>query len=148
MSSTCATPGTRISTSPKASRKRASNLPRISRSFARPTAERRSPPSSWNPSRDPSAPSFPPVGYLKRLREIADQHNILLIFDEVITGFGRTSSAFASQKFDVTPDIITMSKALTNGAVPMSAVAVKTEIQQTVLDAITADRPELMHGYT
>ncbi|PTW61075.1 beta-alanine--pyruvate transaminase [Breoghania corrubedonensis] len=90
----------------------------------------------------------PPVGYLKRLREIADENGILLIFDEVITGFGRTGSAFASQEFAVTPDIITMAKALTNGSVPMSAVAVKTEIQQAVLDAITADRPELMHGYT
>ena len=90
----------------------------------------------------------PPVGYLKRLREIADEYGILLVFDEVITGFGRTGSAFASQEFGVTPDIITMAKALTNGSVPMSAVAVKTEIQQAVLDAITADRPELMHGYT
>ena len=90
----------------------------------------------------------PPAGYLKRLREIADEYGILLIFDEVITGFGRTGSAFASQEFDVVPDIITMAKALTNGTVPMSAVAVKTEIQTAVLDAITADRPELMHGYT
>ncbi len=90
----------------------------------------------------------PPVGYLNRLREIADRHGILLVFDEVITGFGRTGSAFASQEFGVTPDVMTMAKALTNGAIPMSAVAVRTEIQKAVLDAVQADRPELMHGYT
>ncbi|MEP4032733.1 aminotransferase class III-fold pyridoxal phosphate-dependent enzyme [Roseibium polysiphoniae] len=90
----------------------------------------------------------PPVGYLKRLREIADKHGILLVFDEVITGFGRTGAAFASQEFDVTPDVMTMAKALTNGAIPMSAVAVKTDIQERVIQSITADRPELMHGYT
>jgi len=65
----------------------------------------------------------PPEGYLERLAEIATAHGILLIFDEVITGFGRTGHAFASQAFGVTPDIITMAKALTNGAVPMGAVA-------------------------
>jgi beta-alanine--pyruvate transaminase len=90
----------------------------------------------------------PPKGYLQRLRAIADKHGILLVFDEVITGFGRTGAAFASQEFGVTPDVLTMAKALTNGAIPMSAVAVKTEIQQAVIDSITADRPELMHGYT
>lgn len=90
----------------------------------------------------------PPVGYLKRLREIADKYGILLVFDEVITGFGRTGAAFASQEFGVTPDVMTMAKALTNGAIPMSAVAVKTEIQETVIGSIKADRPELMHGYT
>lgn len=90
----------------------------------------------------------PPVGYLQRLREIADKYGILLVFDEVITGFGRTGKAFASQEFGVTPDVMTMAKALTNGAVPMSAVAVKTEIQKTIIDSISADRPELMHGYT
>jgi beta-alanine--pyruvate transaminase len=90
----------------------------------------------------------PPKGYLQRLRAIADKHGILLVFDEVITGFGRTGAAFASQEFGVTPDVLTMAKALTNGAIPMSAVAVKTEIQQAVIDSIKADRPELMHGYT
>ncbi len=90
----------------------------------------------------------PPVGYLQKLREIADKYGILLVFDEVITGFGRTGSAFAAQEFGVTPDVITMAKAITNGAIPMSAVAVKTEIQKAVIDSITADRPELMHGYT
>jgi len=90
----------------------------------------------------------PPKGYLQRLRTIADKHGILLVFDEVITGFGRTGAAFASQEFGVTPDVLTMAKALTNGAIPMSAVAVKTEIQQAVIGSIKADRPELMHGYT
>ncbi|TYC52896.1 aminotransferase class III-fold pyridoxal phosphate-dependent enzyme [Rhodobacterales bacterium] len=90
----------------------------------------------------------PPKGYLQRLRQIADKYGILLVFDEVITGFGRTGKAFASQEFGVTPDVMTMAKALTNGAVPMSAVAVKTEIQKAVIDSISADRPELMHGYT
>ncbi|CAN7299626.1 aminotransferase class III-fold pyridoxal phosphate-dependent enzyme [Bosea sp. LjRoot9] len=90
----------------------------------------------------------PPKDYLQRLRSIADKHGILLVFDEVITGFGRTGAAFASQEFGVTPDVLTMAKALTNGAIPMSAVAVKTEIQQAVIGSIKADRPELMHGYT
>lgn len=90
----------------------------------------------------------PPKGYLQRLRAIADKYGILLVFDEVITGFGRTGSAYASQEFGVTPDVITMAKALTNGTIPMSAVAVKTEIQNAVIDSIKADRPELMHGYT
>ena len=65
---------------------------------------------------------LPPKGYLKRLREICTKHGILLIFDEVITGFGRTGSAFASQEFDVVPDLMTCAKGLTNGAVPMGAV--------------------------
>ena len=65
----------------------------------------------------------PPKGYLQRLREICDKHGILLIFDEVITGWGRTGSAFASHEFGVTPDIMTMAKATTNGVVPMGVVA-------------------------
>src|SRR5512146_3370550 len=71
---------------------------------------------------------IPPKGYLKRLRELCTKHGILLIFDEVITGFGRTGSAFAAQEFGVTPDIITCAKGLTNGSVPMGAVIVKKEI--------------------
>jgi beta-alanine--pyruvate transaminase len=90
---------------------------------------------------------IPPVGYLERLREICTRHDILLIFDEVITGFGRLGAPFASQLFGVTPDIITMAKGLTNAAVPMGAVAVKREIYDTMMDA--ADSPiELFHGYT
>ncbi len=64
----------------------------------------------------------PPQGYLQRLREICDRHGILLIFDEVITGFGRTGQPFAAQTFGVTPDLMTCAKGLTNGAVPMGAV--------------------------
>lgn len=91
----------------------------------------------------------PPKGYLERLRAIADRYGLLLIFDEVITGFGRTGSAFASQEFGVTPDLVTMAKALTNGAIPMSAVATRREIQDVVFDnAGDTDRPELFHGYT
>jgi beta-alanine--pyruvate transaminase len=89
---------------------------------------------------------LPPAGYLKRLREICDKHGILLIFDEVITGFGRTGSPFAAQEFGVTPDLITCAKGLTNGAVPMGAVMVSKKIY----DAFMAGPAgiELFHGYT
>jgi beta-alanine--pyruvate transaminase len=90
----------------------------------------------------------PPKGYLQRLREICTKHGILLIFDEVITGFGRTGQAFASQTFGVTPDIITMAKAITNGSIPMSAIAVREDIQQTILDAAPPNAVEFYHGYT
>jgi beta-alanine--pyruvate transaminase len=72
----------------------------------------------------------------------------LLIFDEVITGFGRTGQNFAAHTFGVTPDIMTMAKALTNGSIPMAAVAVREDIQQTILDAAPANTVELFHGYT
>ena len=92
----------------------------------------------------------PPKGYLKRIREICDKHGILLIFDEVITGWGRTGSAFASQEFGVTPDMITMAKATTNGVIPMGVVAVKEEMYDAVLDSSKNPEgtPELFHGYT
>jgi beta-alanine--pyruvate transaminase len=90
----------------------------------------------------------PPKGYLKRLRDICTKHGILLIFDEVITGFGRTGHAFAAQTFDVTPDILTMAKAISNGSIPMAAIAVREDIQQTILDAAPADTIEFFHGYT
>lgn len=90
----------------------------------------------------------PPKGYLERLREICDTHGILLVFDEVICGFGRTGKAFAAQSFGVTPDIITMAKALTNGALPMGAVAVDDEIYDTVVNAAPENAVELFHGYT
>ena len=90
----------------------------------------------------------PPVGYLQRLREICTQHGILLIFDEVITGFGRTGQAFAADTFGVVPDLMTMAKALTNGSIPMAAIAVKEEIQQTILDASPPNTVEFFHGYT
>lgn len=90
----------------------------------------------------------PPVGYLKRLREICDKHGILLVFDEVITGLGRTGKPFAAQSFDVKPDIITMAKALTNGAIPMGAVAVDQAIFDAVVGASKGNGPEFFHGYT
>jgi len=91
---------------------------------------------------------IPPVGYLERLREICDQHGILLVFDEVITGFGRLGTPFGSQRFGVTPDITTMAKALTNGSIPMGAVAVKDEIYETVTEASPENAIEFFHGYT
>jgi beta-alanine--pyruvate transaminase len=90
---------------------------------------------------------IPPKGYLERLRAICDAHGILLIFDEVITGFGRTGAPFAAQEFGVTPDLITMAKGLTNGCVPMGAVVAK----QSIHDAFMQGPPgmiELFHGYT
>jgi beta-alanine--pyruvate transaminase len=90
----------------------------------------------------------PPKGYLKRLRDICTKHGILLIFDEVITGFGRTGHAFAAQTFDVVPDIMTMAKAISNGSIPMAAIAVREDIQQTILDASPPNTVEFFHGYT
>lgn len=90
----------------------------------------------------------PPKGYLERLREICDQHGILLVFDEVITGFGRIGAPFATQKFGVVPDIITMAKALTNGAIPMGGVATTDEIYETVTGTSPENAIEFFHGYT
>jgi beta-alanine--pyruvate transaminase len=90
---------------------------------------------------------MPPKGYLQRLRQICDRHGILLIFDEVITGFGRTGAPFAAQEFGVTPDIITCAKGLTNGCVPMGAVIVKKEIHDTFMQG-PENAIELFHGYT
>ena len=90
----------------------------------------------------------PPKGYLERLRAICDAHGILLVFDEVITGFGRLGAAFAAQVFGVTPDIITMAKALTNGAIPMGAVAARDAIYETITGAAPANAIEFFHGYT
>ena len=87
-----------------------------------------------------------PKGYLKRIREICDKHGILLIFDEVITGFGRTGSPFAAQEFGVTPDIITGAKGLTNGSVPMGCVLVKKGIYEAFMQG--PDGIELFHRYT
>ena len=91
---------------------------------------------------------LPPKGYLQGLREICDKHGILLVFDEVITGWGRTGSPFASQEYGVTPDIITMAKATTNGISPLGAVACKEEIYDTVMDGSPKGTIELFHGYT
>ncbi len=91
----------------------------------------------------------PPVGYLKRLREICNQHEILLIFDEVITGFGRMGSYSAAELFGVTPDLMTIAKQITNGVVPMGAVIAKQEIYDTFMDTGGAHYLlELPHGYT
>ena len=91
----------------------------------------------------------PPQGYLKRLREICDNHGILLIFDEVITGFGRLGSAFACEKFGVLPDMVTLAKGLTNGTAPMGAVAAREGIYETFMDAADPDTAiEFAHGYT
>ena len=90
----------------------------------------------------------PPVGYLDRVREICDQHGILLIYDEVITGFGRMGTAFAAEKFGVIPDVATMAKALTNGAIPMGGVAVRDEVYDTVTNASPQNAIEFFHGYT
>jgi len=90
---------------------------------------------------------IPPVGYLKRLREICDRHGILLIFDEVITGFGRLGTPFAADYFGVVPDMMTVAKGLTNAAVPMGAVFVRHGIYDTVVNA-TPSGIELFHGYT
>jgi beta-alanine--pyruvate transaminase len=89
----------------------------------------------------------PPVGYLERLREICDAHGILLIFDEVITGYGRLGAAFAATRFDVLPDLMTTAKGLTNAAVPMGAVFARRHIYDALM---TGPEPaiELFHGYT
>ena len=89
---------------------------------------------------------LPPRGYLERLRQICDRHGILLIFDEVITGFGRTGSPFASQEFGVTPDVITCAKGLTNGCVPMGGVIVKKSVHDAFMQG--PDGIEIFHGYT
>jgi len=89
---------------------------------------------------------LPPVGYLQRLREITHKHGILLIFDEVITGFGRVGDAFAAQRWGVTPDLITTAKGLTNGAIPMGAVFAHEKIHDAFMQG--PEGIELFHGYT
>jgi beta-alanine--pyruvate transaminase len=90
----------------------------------------------------------PPRGYLERLRQICDRHGILLVFDEVITGFGRTGNPFAAQTFGVVPDLITVAKALTNGTVPMGAVAINDGIYQQITGSAPEGGIEFFHGYT
>jgi beta-alanine--pyruvate transaminase len=89
----------------------------------------------------------PPKGYLKRIREICDRHQLLLIFDEVITGFGRTGNMFASTTFDVVPDMILFAKTVTNGAAPLGGVIVKRSIHDALMNG-PPHLAELMHGYT
>ena len=90
---------------------------------------------------------IPPVGYLQRLRDITSKHGILLIFDEVITGFGRLGSPFAAQHFGVVPDLMTMAKGLTSATVPMGAVAARKGIYETFMQG-PEKTIELFHGYT
>ena len=90
----------------------------------------------------------PPRGYLQRLREICDRHGILLVFDEVICGFGRTGQAFGGHSFEVVPDLVTMAKALTNGAIPMGAVAISDRLHERVMESAPDGAIELFHGYT
>ena len=91
----------------------------------------------------------PPQGYLQRLRDLCDKHDLLLIFDEVITGFGRCGAMTGADAFGVIPDILNVAKQLTNGAVPMGAVIASTEIHQTFMDNGGADYVlEFAHGYT
>ena len=91
---------------------------------------------------------IPPRGYLQKIREICSKYGILLIFDEVITGFGRLGTAFAADYFDIQPDIIVMAKGLTNAAVPMGAVVCSTAIYDTFMEAAPPDAIEFFHGYT
>jgi len=90
----------------------------------------------------------PPQGYLERLRAICDKHGLLLIFDEVITGFGRTGRAFAAETFGVVPDMITFAKGVTNATIPLSGVIVRKQIYDTVIDNAPPGMVELFHGYT
>jgi beta-alanine--pyruvate transaminase len=90
---------------------------------------------------------IPPVGYLQRLRDITSKHGILLIFDEVITGFGRLGSPFAAQHFGVVPDLMTMAKGLTSATVPMGAVAARKGLYETFMQG-PEKTIELFHGYT
>ena len=89
----------------------------------------------------------PPKGYLERLRAITDSHGILLIFDEVITAFGRLGHAFAAHRYGIVPDMIAFAKGLTNGAVPMSGVMVRAAIYDAHMDG-PEHLPELFHGFT
>ena len=90
---------------------------------------------------------LPPRGYLQRLRQICDQHGILLIFDEVITGFGRLGASFAVDYFGIEPDLVTTAKALTNGVIPMGAVFAQQHIHDAFMQA-PENQIELFHGYT
>jgi beta-alanine--pyruvate transaminase len=89
----------------------------------------------------------PPKGYLKRLRELCDKHGILLIFDEVITGFGRLGAPFAAQHFGVTPDLMTTAKGITNGTIPCGAVFASRKIYDALMTG-PQNQIELFHGYT
>jgi beta-alanine--pyruvate transaminase len=91
---------------------------------------------------------IPPKGYLQRLRAVCDKYGILLIFDEVITGFGRLGAPFAAQYFDIKPDMIVCAKGLTNAAIPMGAIIVTQEIHDTFMQTAPENAIEFFHGYT
>src|SRR6187549_3904446 len=91
---------------------------------------------------------LPPKGYLERLRAICDKHGILLIFDEVITGFGRLGAPFAANLFGVVPDMVCIAKGLTNAAVPMGAVVARKGIYDGIMNSAAENAIELFHGYT
>ncbi len=91
---------------------------------------------------------LPPQGYLEKIRAICDKYGILLIFDEVITGFGRLGAPFGADFFNIKPDMIVCAKGLTNAAVPMGAVIVRQDIHDTFMDAAPTDTIEFFHGYT
>lgn len=90
----------------------------------------------------------PPKGYLERLRKICSKEDILLIFDEVVTGYGRTGSAFAAIEFNVSPDLMTTAKAINGGTIPMGGVFIKEEIQEAIFAAASSGLPEIFHGNT
>lgn len=91
---------------------------------------------------------LPPKGYLRRLREICTRHDVVLIFDEVITGWGRLGSAFAAEEFDVVPDLITSAKGISSGVVPLGAVFSSEHIYNTVVNSAPEGTVEFFHGYT
>ncbi|MGR5131707.1 aminotransferase class III-fold pyridoxal phosphate-dependent enzyme [Vibrio alfacsensis] len=91
---------------------------------------------------------LPPKGYLRRLREICDRHDVVLIFDEVITGWGRLGAAFAAEEFDVIPDLITSAKGISSGVVPLGAVFATDKIYETVVNSAPEGAVEFFHGYT
>ena len=91
---------------------------------------------------------IPPKGYLERLRAICDKYGILLIFDEVITGFGRLGASFGAEKFGVLPDMVCIAKGLTNGTVPMGAVVARRHVYDSIVNAAPENTIELFHGYT
>jgi beta-alanine--pyruvate transaminase len=90
----------------------------------------------------------PPVGYLEKLRALCSKHGVLLIFDEVITGFGRLGHAFAAQRFKVVPDLLICAKAINNAAVPMGAVIARNDIYDAIVTAAPEGQIEFLHGYT
>ncbi|WP_159738672.1 aspartate aminotransferase family protein [Vibrio atypicus] len=91
---------------------------------------------------------LPPKGYLRRLREICTRHDVVLIFDEVITGWGRLGAAFAAEEFDVVPDLITSAKGISSGVVPLGAVFASEHIYDTVVNSAPEGAVEFFHGYT